>query len=85
VAKSKATIDAGRSTCLPPNGELGRSRPPACDPGARGRSVRPTKHALIIGPLQRDEGAALADLVAATGWFAHTTRTDAAAGEARAR
>lgn len=34
----------------------------------------PTKQALIIGLLQRSEGAALADLVAATGWLPHTTR-----------
>jgi DNA-binding transcriptional regulator PaaX len=34
----------------------------------------PTKQALIIGLLQRQEGATLADLVAATGWLPHTTR-----------
>src|SRR5215213_6396592 len=33
-----------------------------------------TKQALIIGLLQRQEGATLADLVAATGWLPHTTR-----------
>ena len=35
---------------------------------------RPTKQALILGLLQRPEGASLADLVAATGWLPHTTR-----------
>ena len=34
----------------------------------------PTKQAVIIGLLQRQEGATLADLVAATGWLPHTTR-----------
>ena len=36
--------------------------------------ARATKQALIIGLLQRQEGATLADLVAATGWLPHTTR-----------
>src|SRR5512134_2110309 len=35
---------------------------------------RSTKQALILGLLQRPEGASLADLVAATGWLPHTTR-----------
>ena len=34
----------------------------------------PTKQAVIIGLLQRQEGATLADLAAATGWLPHTTR-----------
>ncbi|MHC2001812.1 DUF3489 domain-containing protein [Methylobacterium sp. CM6241] len=33
-----------------------------------------TKQSLIIAMLQRDEGATLADLMAATGWLAHSTR-----------
>ncbi|CAA2105453.1 hypothetical protein MBUL_03200 [Methylobacterium bullatum] len=33
-----------------------------------------TKQALIIAMLRRDEGATLADLMAATGWLAHSTR-----------
>jgi hypothetical protein len=33
-----------------------------------------TKRALIIAMLSRSEGATLADLMAATGWLAHTTR-----------
>ena len=33
-----------------------------------------TKQALIIAMLQREEGATLADLMAATGWLAHSTR-----------
>jgi hypothetical protein len=34
----------------------------------------PTKQAVIIGLLQRPQGATLADLIAATGWLPHTTR-----------
>lgn len=43
----------------------------AADP-AQNRA--PTKQALIISLLQRAEGAAVAELVAATGWLPHTTR-----------
>jgi hypothetical protein len=40
-----------------------------------GPSPRPgTKQALIIGLLQRPEGASLDELTAATGWLPHTTR-----------
>ena len=34
----------------------------------------PTKAALVLGLLNRSEGATLDDLVAATGWLPHTTR-----------
>src|SRR3954466_1096 len=43
-------------------------------PGLRGRSAAPTKQAAVIGLLQREQGATLADLVDATGWLAHTPR-----------
>jgi hypothetical protein len=33
-----------------------------------------TKQALILSLLRRDEGASVAELVAATGWLPHTTR-----------
>ncbi len=46
---------------------------PALSVGPR-QTRGPTKQALIIGLLQRDGGATLADLMAATGWLAHTTR-----------
>jgi hypothetical protein len=41
---------------------------------ALGPARGPTKRAIVIGLLQRQEGASLADLVAATGWLPHTTR-----------
>ena len=52
-----------RRTAEPPQSSV--ERPPA---------RKPTKQALILGLLQRQEGATLADLVAATGWLPHTTR-----------
>ena len=36
--------------------------------------ARQTKQALVLGLLQRKQGASLAELVAATGWLPHTTR-----------
>jgi hypothetical protein len=35
---------------------------------------RPTKRAIVIALLEREEGARLGDLVAATGWLPHTAR-----------
>jgi hypothetical protein len=35
---------------------------------------RPTKGALVLSLLQREEGATLTEMVAATGWLPHTTR-----------
>ena len=47
---------------------------PAREP-AGAKPLHPqTKQALIIGLLQRESGATLDDLVAATGWLPHTTR-----------
>ena len=45
--------------------------PPAAP--ATGRA-RETKQALVLGLLQRKQGASLAELVAATSWLPHTTR-----------
>jgi hypothetical protein len=36
--------------------------------------ARETKQALVLGLLQRKQGASLAELVAATSWLPHTTR-----------
>ncbi len=44
---------------------------PAVEPAA---PTVPKKTATVIAMLQRQEGAALGDLVAATGWLPHTTR-----------
>ena len=43
-------------------------------PTSSSGAPRPTKAALVLSLLQRDEGATLAELVQATGWLPHTTR-----------
>src|SRR4051812_30330535 len=78
MAKSKANTTAGAR----PKASRREGRAPAAtakaETGAasalRGRSAAPTKQAAVIGLLQREGGATLADLVDATGWLAHTTR-----------
>src|SRR3954454_19593099 len=79
MAKSKANTTAGAR----PKASRRESRAPAAatakaESGAAsalpGRSAAPTKQAAVIGLLQREQGATLADLVDATGWLAHTTR-----------
>jgi DNA-binding MarR family transcriptional regulator len=46
------------------------------EPGPAGPSVPRvgTKLARVIGLLERDHGATIEELIAATGWLAHTTR-----------
>ena len=56
------------------HGELadGEGWPP---PAPTGITFRPgTKQALIAGLLEREQGATLDELIAATGWLPHTTR-----------
>ncbi|MCJ2012001.1 DUF3489 domain-containing protein [Methylobacterium sp. J-076] len=48
---------------------LGLTPPPVA-----GATSRPNKKALVLTLLARDEGATLAELIAATGWLPHTTR-----------
>src|SRR6476659_5484498 len=47
------------------------AEPPAAPATERGHG---TKQALVLGLLQRKQGASLPELVAATGWLPHTTR-----------
>src|SRR4051795_5814711 len=78
MAKSKANTTAGAR----PKASRREGRAPAAatakaETGGSalpGRSAAPTKQAAVIGLLQREGGATLADLVDATGWLAHTTR-----------
>src|SRR3954463_3269055 len=78
MAKSKANTTAGAR----PKASRREGRAPAAatakaetgGSGPPGRSAAPTKQAAVIGLLQREGGATLADLVDATGWLAHTTR-----------
>ena len=51
--------------------------PEADDPAARTEAAQPkppSKTSLILGMLQRREGASLEQMVEATGWLPHTTR-----------
>ena len=43
-------------------------------PELPGATSRPNKKALVLTLLAREEGATLAELIAATGWLPHTTR-----------
>ena len=52
------------------------ARPAAMEPGPAGPSAPRggSKLARVIGLLERDHGATIEELIAATGWLAHTTR-----------
>ena len=80
MTKRKLTRNTGARASTPATrGRTARAADVTAEP-ARTMSAAPapargpTKQALIIGLLQRQEGATLADLVAATGWLPHTTR-----------
>jgi Protein of unknown function (DUF3489) len=55
--------------------KIAKARGPADPPAApaTGRA-RETKQAVVLGLLQRKQGASLAELVVVTGWLPHTTR-----------
>jgi hypothetical protein len=62
--RRKAPMTRSRTRSVPENPSI------SVDAGR----PRGTKQALIIGLLQREEGASLGALVEATGWLPHTTR-----------
>jgi DNA-binding MarR family transcriptional regulator len=75
--------DAGRAAIAvadgkpvePPPAPEPDPAPPTPDAAATRPATRPaTKQELIIGMLQRQQGASLAELIEATGWLPHTTR-----------
>ena len=51
-----------------------KPRKPKAPVGRVEPQIKPTKLAVIIGLCRRPEGAQLADLMAATGWQAHSVR-----------
>ena len=69
VDKSSAPSEA-RKEERPPRGSRRSCRHRACPSTPRDGS----KLALTVGLLQRDHGATVAEIVAATGWLPHTTR-----------
>ena len=79
-AKSKSSTKVmARRTAAKGRSRKGPAEPAAAvvhnPPAARAPSrARETKQALVLGLLQRKQGASLAELVAATGWLPHTTR-----------
>jgi hypothetical protein len=82
MAKSKSNSKAAaaakkpagqRSTAARKQRSPKRREPEREPAGAKGPGSQ-TKQALVIGLLQRESGATLDDLVAATGWLPHTTR-----------
>src|SRR3954451_1574960 len=71
MAKSKANTTAGAR----PKASRREGRAPAAATAkTETGGAAPTKQAAVIGLLQREQGATLADLVDATGWLAHSTR-----------
>jgi hypothetical protein len=48
--------------------------PEVADETPEPEAPRPTKRAIVIALLEREEGARTGDLIAATGWLPHTTR-----------
>src|SRR3954462_2830047 len=77
MAKSRANTTAGAR----PKASRREGRAPAAasakaetgGSAVPGQSAAPTKQGAVIGLLQREQGATLADLVDATGWLAHIT------------
>jgi hypothetical protein len=80
MAKSKSTTNTGRSTKAAARGRRTKgavdktATPARVDAAEPAQTRGPTKQALIVGLLQRNEGAALSELVQVTGWLPHTTR-----------
>ena len=58
------------------NTKPGNPAPPPALPSVKPASAQPTgtKSAAVIALLSREEGATLAELIAATSWLPHTTR-----------
>lgn len=48
---------------------------PGADNGTANTSLRPTKSATVIKLLSRNRGATLAEIMAATAWQPHSTRS----------
>jgi hypothetical protein len=61
---------------IEPDGGAGmpNSEEQLVEPASPSNQPRPTKSAKVIALLQQEQGATLAELIAATGWLPHTTR-----------
>jgi hypothetical protein len=74
MAKTKSNPKAPTRRKAPMTRSRTRSVPENPSTSVDAGRPRGTKQALIIGLLQREEGASLGALVEATGWLPHTTR-----------
>lgn len=69
-----AITDLGRTIITPQAGDL-QTAPKAKSMKNKGaQAARTSKASIVLGLLQRPEGATLTELVDATGWLPHTTR-----------
>ena len=77
--KKTRTRRMARQASPPPASEDSQGQQQAPGPKAaqvikKSAMKKPSKTELVLGLLQRPEGASLDELVAATGWLPHTTR-----------
>jgi hypothetical protein len=69
----RAARDAGAAGTR--TAEAGGQQPTSEEPAAKARKHRDgTKEAMLIDMLRRPEGATIAQIIAVTGWQAHTVR-----------
>jgi len=68
----KAKVPAPKSKLAKTARKAAKKTPPTVSTGGQHRSG--TKQAMLIALLSRNEGATIADLVAATEWLPHTIR-----------
>jgi hypothetical protein len=77
IEADSAAVAASEAGDAAPAGK-GRGRrsrgPLAATAAGRGKTREGTKQALLVAMLSRDEGATIAEVVAATGWQPHTVR-----------
>ena len=77
MAKSKSSTKVTARRTAAKGSRKGPAEPAAAvahPPAAATERGPGTKQALVVGLLQRKQGASLAELVAATSWLPHTTR-----------
>ena len=78
MAKSKSSTKVTRRSATDQSRKAAKkpAAPDAEQPAARSAEDRPadTKQARVVGMLQRDGGATVAELAGAMGWLSHTTR-----------
>lgn len=65
----QAQLPAASAAAAPPQSDATTGSPPAT-----AKTKQPGKTDAVIALLRREEGATLAELMAATGWLAHTVR-----------